>query len=712
MPPSFFAAARPGTAPRRHLRRPPSHWLLFALVLGVLGLALGIHGLAHEMVGPSWTSGGDAGEGVPDGVGPVLEVSGPTVRSAGPGRREVALTFDDGPDPRWTPEVLDVLDRHGIKATFFVTGSRVASHPGIVRRAVAEGHEIGSHTLTHADLAGAPSLRARLELSLTQTLVAGSTGVTTSLLRLPYASVDHLEGEQLAAARDASARGYLVVGSTLDTEDWREPGVDTIVARATPPDGAGAVVQFHDGGGHRQQTLAALERVIVSFQDDGYRFGTVSGVSGIGPDEANPPVGATGRVQGLAFLAAMRAASGVTWTLNVVLVPVGVLVLLRAFVLLGFARRHAGRSRRNVADQTFRPPVSVIVPAYNEEAGIEAGVRSLLASHYPELEVIVVDDGSSDRTAEIVAGLDEPRLRLLRQANAGKPAALNAGLAAARHDIVVMVDGDTIFEPDTVLHMVAPLADPGVGAVSGNTKVGNRSGLIGKWQHVEYVTGFNLDRRMYDRLQCMPTVPGAGGAFRRQALVAVGGVSADTLAEDTDLTMAIGRAGWRVVYEERARSWTEAPADLGGLWRQRYRWCYGTMQSMWKHRHAVGEGSPLGRYGLPYLLLFQVLLPALAPAVDVFAVYGVLFLDPLPVIAYWVVFNLVQVGVGAYAFRLDDEPLGPLWVVPLQQFVYRQLMYLVLIQSVVSGVVGARLGWQKVRRTGVNVATGARSGSG
>jgi cellulose synthase/poly-beta-1,6-N-acetylglucosamine synthase-like glycosyltransferase/peptidoglycan/xylan/chitin deacetylase (PgdA/CDA1 family) len=704
-------AARTGAARRRYLRRPPSHWLLFGLVLAVLGLALGAHGLAHKAVGGSWTpgNGGDASPG----MGPVVDASASPVRSARPAQQQVALTFEDGPDPRWTPEVLDVLGRHGVEATFFVTGSQVAAHPGLARRLVSDGHELGSHTFTHADLAGASPVRTGLELSLTQRVVAGATGVTSSLLRLPYTSrTDQLSPEQAAAARDASARGYLVVGSTHDTEDWRSPGVDQVVAAATPADDAGAVVSFHDGGGDRRQTVAALERVILTLRDQGYTFATVSEVAGIDRPEANTPVGTAERAQGLAFLAALRTASATAWVLNAVLVPVGVLVLLRAFVLLAFARRHAGRSREESSSGTFQPSASIIVPAYNEEAGIAAAVRSLAGSRYPEFEVIVIDDGSTDGTAEIVAGLDEPGVRLLRQANAGKPAALNAGLAAARHDIVVMVDGDTVFEADTLRHMVAPLADPEVGAVSGNTKVGNRSGLIGKWQHVEYVTGFNLDRRMYDLLRCMPTVPGAGGAFRRDALDAVGGVSADTLAEDTDLTMAVNRAGWRVVYEERARSWTEAPADLGGLWRQRYRWCYGTMQSMWKHRRAVRDGSPLGRYGLPYLLLFQVLLPALAPAVDVFAVYGLLFLDPVPVLAYWVVFNLVQFGVGVYAFRLDDEPLGPLWVVPLQQFVYRQLMYLVLIQSLFSAVVGARLGWQKVRRTGLHLPTGAGSGSG
>jgi cellulose synthase/poly-beta-1,6-N-acetylglucosamine synthase-like glycosyltransferase len=380
----------------------------------------------------------------------------------------------------------------------------------------------------------------------------------------------------------------------------------------------------------------------------------------------------------------------------------------RGLVVAALARRHVKLTRpaRAGLAPAALPPVSVIVPAYNEEVGITAAVRSLLGSDYPEFEVIVVDDGSTDGTAAAVTAIDDQRVTLIGQPNAGKPAALNTGIAAARHDIVIMVDGDTVFETDTIRHLVRPLADPEVGAVSGNTKVGNRRGLLGRWQHIEYVIGFNLDRRMYDVLQCMPTVPGAIGAFRRAALAEVGGVSGDTLAEDTDLTMALNRAGWRVVYEESARAWTEAPSTLRQLWRQRYRWCYGTMQAMWKHRAALRERNAMGRFGLPYLLLFQVLLPLLAPAIDLVAVYGLMFLDPVPVIAYWLAFNGFQLLLGAYAFRLDGEPPRPLWAAPLQQFVYRQLMYLVVIESVASAIAGTRLRWHKLTRTGdVVVAT-------
>jgi cellulose synthase/poly-beta-1,6-N-acetylglucosamine synthase-like glycosyltransferase len=342
------------------------------------------------------------------------------------------------------------------------------------------------------------------------------------------------------------------------------------------------------------------------------------------------------------------------------------------------------------------------VPAYNESAGIEAAVRSLAASDHP-VEIIVVDDGSTDGTADLVEALGLPGVRLIRQRNGGKPSALNTGIAAASHDLVVMVDGDTVFETDTVRMLIQPFADPRVGAVSGNAKVVNRGGLLGRWQHIEYVVGFNLDRRLFDLAECMPTVPGAVGAFRREALRRVGGVSDDTLAEDTDLTMALCRDGWRVVHQESAIAWTEAPASLGALWKQRYRWCYGTLQAMWKHRKALVRRGPAGRFGrrgLGYLLLFQTLLPLLGPVVDVFAVYGLVFLQPARVVAVWMGFLLLQLTMAWYAFRLDGERTGPLWSLPLQQFVYRQLMYLVVVQSVFTALAGSRLRWQRMERYG------------
>uniref|UniRef100_UPI000A77CDC2 bifunctional polysaccharide deacetylase/glycosyltransferase family 2 protein n=1 Tax=Peterkaempfera griseoplana TaxID=66896 RepID=UPI000A77CDC2 len=693
-------------ASARSVRTVPlrTHWLLLGVLLLTLSAALLLQGYTQHMF-DSTADGAPRVQGAANAVpaqvasgGPVVE--GAVARTARPRSRTVALTFDDGPDPVWTPRILDVLRRNHVHATFFLVGTQAAAHPDLVRRIVAEGHQIGIHTFTHPDLGTTASWRRSLELREAQLAVAGAGGVVTPLLRPPYSSSnDALDNADWAAVRQAGQEGYLTVLTTLDSEDWQRPGVDRIVANATPRGTAGQIVLMHDAGGDRAQTVSALDRLVPALRQKGFRLTTVSDAVGI-PDPVRP-AGTRDHWQGIALIRALQLSGWALTAISWLLWAAGALSVLRAVAVVVAARRHA-RLRDVPWGPPVLEPVSVIVPAYNESAGIEAAVRSLLASDHP-VEVIVVDDGSTDGTADLVESLGLPGVRVIRQPNAGKPAALNTGIAAASCDLVVMVDGDTVFEPDAVRMLVQPFADPRVGAVSGNAKVANRGGLLGRWQHIEYVVGFNLDRRLFDLAECMPTVPGAVGAFRRQALLGVGGVSDITLAEDTDLTMALCRAGWRVVYEERARAWTEAPASLGALWRQRYRWCYGTLQAMWKHRRALVQRGPagrLGRRGLGYLLLFQVLLPLLAPVVDLFALYGLVFLDPLRITGLWLAFLLLQTAMGGYAFRLDGERPGPLWSLPLQQFVYRQLMYLVVIQSVFTAAAGTRLRWQRMERYG------------
>jgi len=689
----------------RPRRRARAHWVLLGVTLVALLGGLLLQGYTeHELGGSSTQEAARSGVATVPGGGAVVYrgPAGLTSRALPP--RTVALTFDDGPDPGWTPRILDVLEREHVPGTFFTVGERVAADGPIVRRALAAGDEIGGHTWTHADLAGLPGWRRNLELSLGQLALAGGAGVQTALLRLPYSSTpDGLDARQLVAIRAATDAGYVVVLADHDSEDWRRRGTASIVTGSLPRATEGSIVMFHDAGGDRSQTVAALPAVIEGYRSRGYAFTTVSGGVGLAAAAGDQPAPAARHLQGLALLASVRVAHGVAVTTAGILLPLGVLAVLRTLLLVGFAGRHVRVAGRRARAALWLPPVTVLVPAYNEAVGIAATLRSLTQGDYPDLRIVVIDDGSTDNTAAIVEGLALPGVTLVRQPNAGKAAALNTGLRQVTTEVVVMLDGDTVFQTDTVRWLVQPLADPTVGAVSGNTKVGNRRGVLGRWQHLEYVIGFNLDRRMYDLLRCMPTVPGAVGAFRRSALDGVGGVSTDTLAEDTDLTMAVSRAGHRIVYEERAIAWTEAPATLTALWRQRYRWCYGTLQSVWKHRGAVIGGGPqrhLGLVGLPYLLCFQVLLPLLAPVVDVYAIYGLLFLDPVRVLAFYGGFLALQVASGAYALHLDREPYGPLWTMPLQQFVYRQLMYLVVIQSVVSALSGIRLPWQKLERTG------------
>ncbi|MFC9946327.1 bifunctional polysaccharide deacetylase/glycosyltransferase family 2 protein [Streptomyces pratensis] len=742
---------RIGLARRQAVPRPRVIMALL-LLLGLVCTML-LDGYLRAEVGNDQRVRTDAAaDTVPDDVlegGPILSFPGGTARTQSVPDKTIVLTFDDGPDPEWSGKVMDILDENDVPGTFFLVGSMISRYPDVARRMVDEGNEVGVHTFTHVDLSYQSEARVKREIAQTQLALAGAAGITTTLFRAPYSSkTDAIDDYSWPVYERLGAMGYTSVFIDTDSEDWQQPGVSKIIKWATPEDGEGASVLFHDAGGDRSETLAALPKYIEKMKAAGYTFTTVSGAqqqdasaageNGAGTDtagenaagengagaagSARPGPAQAGATQGDAEQAAHRKADTASlwegrallaavavaeWTvpgLAAVLAVVGVAVLGRFGMMLLLARRHhRQRNRRRFSwGPEVTGPVSVIVPAYNEKECIASTLNSLAASTHP-IEIVVVDDGSTDGTAEIAESLGLPNVRVIRQENAGKSAALNNGVRQARHDIVVMMDGDTVFEPDTVHQLVQPFADPGIGAVAGNAKVGNRSTMIGAWQHIEYVMGFNLDRRMYDLLRCMPTIPGAIGAFRRQAVLEVGGMSEDTLAEDTDITIALHRAGWRVVYAEHARAWTEAPASLGQLWRQRYRWSYGTMQALWKHRRSVTDRGPSGRFGrvgMPLVVLFQIVTPVFAPLIDVFTVYAMVFVDFRASLLAWLAVLAVQLFCAAYAFRLDREKYRYLLMLPLQQLAYRQLMYLVLIHSCVTAATGGRLRWQKLKRTG------------
>ncbi|MEV7424783.1 glycosyltransferase [Streptomyces sp. NPDC091212] len=726
------------------------------LLVGLVSVLL-LDGYLRSEVGGdqrvrSDASNSDVPESITDG-GPFLTFENGRARTGSVADKTIVLTFDDGPDPTYTSKVLKILDDNDVPGTFFLIGSMISRYPGVVRQMVADGNEVGVHTFTHVDLSYQSASRVKREIAQTQLALAGAAGITTTLFRAPYSSTnDAIDNESWPVYKRLGAMGYTSVFIDTDSEDWQLPGVGKIIEWATPKSGKGAAVLFHDAGGNRDETLVALPRYIKKMKAKGYTFTTVSGAQrqsrqqeqqqeqqrdqqdqqlaqqpGAGPgpqgnqdDRADPERSAhhkaTGTTlwEGRALIVAVAVAEWSVPGLATGLAVVGVAVMARFGLMLVLARRHyRQRNRRRFSwGPPVYEPVSVIVPAYNEKECIANTLNSLAASTHP-IEIVVVDDGSTDGTAEIAESLGLPNVRVIRQENAGKSAALNNGVRQAGYDIVVMMDGDTVFEPDTVRRLVQPFGDPEVGAVAGNAKVGNRDTVIGAWQHIEYVMGFNLDRRMYDLLRCMPTIPGAIGAFRREAVLAVGGMSEDTLAEDTDITIALHRAGRRVVYAEHARAWTEAPASIGQLWRQRYRWSYGTMQALWKHRGSVLDKGPSGRFGrvgMPLVVLFQVVTPVFAPLIDVFTVYAMIFVDFKASLLAWLAVLLVQLLCAAYAFRLDREKYRYLLMLPLQQVAYRQLMYLVLIHSSVTALTGGRLRWQKLKRTG-EVGT-PRAGTG
>ncbi|CAM3872931.1 bifunctional polysaccharide deacetylase/glycosyltransferase family 2 protein [Kibdelosporangium persicum] len=602
----------------------------------------------------------------------------------------IALVIHDSPNPKWTARILDALRRHHAHATFMVAGTRVNDHPELVRRMLDEGHDIGITGLRPGDVTQLPGWQRDLELSLAQQSLAAAIGVHTRLFGVrPNASDE--------ALRTLEHDGYLVVKPTSDALSLPWGDLPALSAVAGP----GTVVRMHDNG---SVTVDEVNGLLSTMSTRGHRFATMS--EALMMPRPHDEAGLGSRITGHLTAAAQNHGGTLVIVLNALIIMAALLAVLRTLMQLGLANtaRRLARERELNPPPWYSPPVSVVVPAYNEAANIVATVRSLLANtHMADVEVIVVDDGSTDGTADLVLALDLPGVRVIRQRNAGKSAALNTGIAHATHDILILVDGDTVFEPETIGHLVQPMADASVGAVSGNTKVANRRSLLGRWQHLEYCAGSNLDRQILNALQCIPTVPGAIGAFRREALRDVGGISSQTIAEDTDLTIAITRAGWRVTYTPDARAWTEVPATLGALYRQRYRWSFGTFQSMWKHRHSWRDRGPsgrMGRYGLFYLFAFQLLLPLLGPAMDVFVLYGMFIAEAPYAIVVWLLFLAIQTAGAGYALYLDGESLRPLWGLPLQQVVYRQLTYLVVIQSIVTALHGAQLKWQTNVRTG------------
>jgi len=649
------------------------------------------------------------------------------VQRAGHNRRLVALTFDDGPDPRWTPRILDILKREKAPATFFVTGANALGEPALLQRIITEGSELGNHSTTHPDLDRLPEAAIQLELNTTQRLVESYTGRSMRLFRAPYlGDADPNTPAELRAARVAAEMGYLTVGLNVDPLDWSGTDARAIVAKTVAQVESGdarrstQIVLLHDSGGDRTATIAALPAIIRELRARGYDFVTVSRLAGLDRDSVMPPLKGTQQVVAGGAGALFSGLSGGWKILGALFVAAILLGIARSLTLTILACLNA-RRHRAPTPPAHRVPgfVSVLIPAYNEEKVIETSVRRILASTGPRIEVIVIDDGSADATSAVVRkafGID-PRVTLLTIDNGGKARALNHGLRIARGEIVIALDADTQFEPDTIGKLARWFADPAIGAVAGNAKIGNRINLVTRWQAVEYVTAQGLERRALSALDAITVVPGAVGAWRRAALDAVGGYPADTLAEDQDLTIAIQRAGWRVACDVDAIAWTEAPETFRALFRQRYRWAFGTLQCLWKHRAALVTGKPhgLARFGMPQAWLFQILFSLISPIIDLALVaslidtglrlhnhgFGAMQGDLLTILAFWSAFTITDLACGWIAYRLDGrEKRFPALRLLMQRFGYRQLLYAVVVKAIFAALAGPKVGWGKLERSG------------
>ena len=650
--------------------------------------------------------------------------------------RLLALTFDDGPNPRFTPQILDTLDRLDVPASFFVLGAQAAQNPELIERIWRRGDDIGNHTFSHPNMEKMDEKRAIIEMNSTRRLLQGLIGHSTTLFRPPFrVDADITTMEAARTVVFAGRQQCVTVAADIDPHDWdpyktqgempllrtSEDIAHDVIEQAHAT--GGNVILLHDGGGNRRATAGALDLFVPALRAEGYRFVTISQLAGKSRETSMPPVSQAEaplvRLDRTIISTSFGLFAAVKW-LFVGAITLG---MVRIVIITGLAI-FASRRKPPVPSPDFRPVVTALIPAYNEATVIVRTVESLLRGGEEVDEILVIDDGSTDGTAALVERefADVPAVRVLRQRNSGKSAALNHGVAEAAGEVLICCDADTQFAPGAVGRLVRHFADPQVGAVAGNVKVGNRVNVLTRWQSLEYITSQNLDRLAYSVGDAITVVPGAIGAWRRSAVRAVQGYTADTHAEDTDLTWRLHRAGWRIRTEQGAIAHTEAPERLGALLKQRFRWTFGTLQCLWKHRGALGRHGWFGRAVLPSIWLFNVAFQLVAPLVDIQVFVAVLFAtrswwqqhfhvaewqpdlvssEFLSVtVASLAVFFTVDLIAAYIGLRLDRESPRALTSLFWQRFTCRQLLYCVLLWALVKAAFGTRTGWGKLERTG------------
>jgi len=653
---------------------------------------------------------------------------------------KVAITFDDGPDPEWTPKILDVLKNKNASATFFLIGIQTDKFSGIAKRIYREGHIIGNHTFTHPDVSNISTAYMKVELNLTERLFASLMGVRATLMRPPYAIDEEPDtADQVRPLEIPQEMGYITVGNRIDPNDWSEnprrsaEQITSYVLSHLPPCRqedlrCGNIVLLHDGGGNRAETVRALPMIIDGIRARGYEVAPVYELLGKTKADVMAPLPRGERwaawLDRLGFWLFDAGIVTIAW-----IFLVGDLLMTGRLLFIGAAavydRLHEKIFGRPAEVASYRPKVAVLIPAYNEEKVIERTVRAVLNSTYPNLRVIVIDDGSKDGTlavarrafaAETAAG----RVLILTKPNSGKADALNYGIEhIGNAELFVGIDADTVIAPDAISRLVPHFINPEVGAIAGNAKVGNRVNLWTRWQALEYITSQNFERRALDVLGAVSVVPGAIGAWRVSAVREAGGFQPDTVAEDADLTMALLRLGYRVEYEDMALAYTEAPTNANGLMRQRFRWSFGILQSVYKHRGVFARKGALGWVALPNIVIFQILLPLVSPLIDIMFAVGTIWYfiqkhfhpdstDPASfhrLVAFFLAFLVIDFFASAIAFALErrrpdaKEDVWLLSQVWLQRFAYRQLFSIVLFKTLKRALEGRNFAWDKLERT-------------
>jgi cellulose synthase/poly-beta-1,6-N-acetylglucosamine synthase-like glycosyltransferase/peptidoglycan/xylan/chitin deacetylase (PgdA/CDA1 family)/spore germination protein YaaH len=634
------------------------------------------------------------------------------IRRYGYAPGKIVLTFDDGPDPEYTPRILDILKREKVPAAFFVVGSMAEKNIQILRREYEEGYEIGNHTFFHPDISTIGIQRVNLELNATRKLIESVTGRSTILFRPPFnADAEPQTLAEVIPVAESRKQSYITIGESIDPWDW-QPGVtaDSIIARTIRQKDVGSMLLLHDAGGDtREETVRALPEIIHFFKSHGYKFTTIADVLHKSKAELMPPIrdDANSGIMGTLYDIFIQGIFYGNWFflylfLSAIFLAIGRVVLIGVLAIRQYYEDKKEKAGR-ISDEKLAP-VSIIVPAYNEEVTAIKTIQSLLKTEYPHFEIIFIDDGSKDKTYELVNAAygHHPLVKVLSKPNGGKASALNFGIAHAQYDFTVCIDADTQLKPDAIYHLMSYFTDEEIGAVAGTVKVGNETNMITRWQSIEYITAQNMDRRAFDLLNSITVVPGAIGAFRKSAVFKAGGFTSDTLAEDCDLTMRILKQGFIIKNCAEAVAYTEAPETLGALMKQRFRWSFGVIQSFWKNRDALfnKKFKFFGMVGMPNILIFQIVLPLFSPLADLMMIIGLFGDKPGNILTYYVAFVLIDFLVAIIAFRMEKEDYKKLVYIIPQRFIWRQLMYFVLFKSIRKALKGELSGWGVLKRTG------------
>ena len=633
--------------------------------------------------------------------------------------KKLVLTYDDGPDPLYTRQILDTLAYYHVPASFFLVGIEAENNIPLVKRIFREGHEIGNHTFTHPNMAEVSKSRALLEIDATRLLIECLIGRSTIMFRAPYnADSDPEKLEEMVPIALSRTRNYITIGEGIDPEDWQKAEIpelngDSIFNRVLKIYNAHVsnndtfnIILLHDAGGDRSATVEATGKIIRYFQAKGFEFVTVANLLHKKPEDMMPPV-EKGMGYALLNFNFMVAETGyiISHFLYALFLVFLVLGAIRIFIM-GFFAFKQKRKERLAPLQRLKsfPHVSIIVPAFNEEVNAISSLHNLLRCDYPSFDIIFVDDGSADNTYAVVLAefANHPKVKLFTKHNGGKSSALNFGIAETTAEYVVCIDADTKLLPDAVSELMKHFADANTGAVAGNVKVGNEVNLLTKWQSIEYTVSQNFDRRAFAYANAITVVPGAIGAFKKSVLHEVGGFTTDTLAEDCDITVRILRAGFIVANQPKAMAYTEAPETLKQFFKQRYRWTFGVMQTFWKHKDALFSNryKALGWVALPDILLFKYIIPFFSPIGDVLMILGLFTENRGKIANYYMVFLLFDALIAGVAFAFEKEKAWKLfWLIP-QRLIYRWLMIIVLFRSYKRAIKGELQHWGVLKRTG------------